>query len=331
MVRVAGPFTLRSLDGQTRQRLDLSGVDRSLGGERGWLERAEKKLALRVLRHDHANSRGWGLLVERRLFGGAPGFTQAGVGTACGSNAATSCGSADSCDDVGYCQANDLVNLLSCEDCPAGEGMCNGCLDGACLDCMSVMDSFDAGLSEWSFDTQQGGGWGLFAQMPGNENGEPALMPTDTAFLGNDGSTLGAADGTGEQVLASITSPVDVVPDTLEFDSWNLDEGGIAAVDDKRIELSVDGGETWTTLADCSAGVGDFAFCQFVDAREADDWDEISIDTSAFAGMMGQLRFTYLTIDSCCGFEYGWYLDNLNFAQACPDANPASGEGGGKD
>lgn len=260
---------------------------------------------------------------------GACGLDPVGAGTACGSNASTSCGSADSCDDVGYCQANDLVNLLSCEDCPAGEGMCNGCLEGECLDCMSAMDTFDGGLDEWSSNTQQGGSWGLFAQMPGNEDGGPALMPTDTAFLGNDGSTVGLADGTGEQVLASITSPVDVMPDTLVFDSWNVDEGGAidqpeGNVDLKRIEVSVDLGETWTAVADCAdEALDDFPFCLYVEMRGADEWDTVMIDTSAFAGMEGQIRFTYDTTDDCCGFEYGWYIDNLNFAQLCPDPNPA--------
>ena len=35
--------------------------------------------------------------------------------------------------------------------------------------------------------------------------------------------------------------------------------------------------------------------------------------------MTGMLRFTYDTSDACCGFERGWYIDNLNFAQYCND------------
>lgn len=268
--------------------------------------------------------------------GGACDLDPVGAGTACGSNASTSCGSADSCDAIGYCQPNDLVNLLTCEDCPAGEGMCNGCLDGACLDCASAMDSFDAGLEGWTFDTTEGGGWTLFAQMPGNENGDPAIMPTDTAFLGNDGHTVAPVDGTGERVLASITSPVDVIPDTLVFDSWNVDGGGAAdqvegSVDLKRVEVSVDLGENWTAVADCGdEALDDFPFCLSVETRGADEWDTVMLDTSAFAGMDGQIRFTYDTVDTCCGFEYGWYIDNLNFAQSCPDQNPAAPSGDGK-
>ena len=254
-----------------------------------------------------------------------------GQGTACGSNASTSCGSSDSCDAAGYCRTNDLVNLLSCEDCPAGEDACNGCLDGVCSDCESPTDSFDAGLGAWTVETTTGGGWGLFSQMPGNEDGGPPISPMDLAFMGNDGSFDGIAGGGGETVLASITSPVDTMPDTLVFDSWHLDEGGAAdqpepGVDVKRIEVSTDLGQTWTTLADCGdETLDDFPFCVFVDARGPDEWDTIMLDTSAFSGMDAQVRFTYDTDDGCCGFEYGWFVDDLNFAQLCPDPNPAQG------
>ncbi len=269
--------------------------------------------------------------------GGACALDPIGEGQACGSGDATSCGSADSCDAAGYCQGNNLVNLLTCEDCPAGEENCNGCLDGACLDCESATDTFLAGLSGWSTNTTAGGSWNVFSEMPGNENGDPAIMPTDQAFLGNDGSTLGLQDGEGETATATVTSPVDVMPDTLVFDSWHVDEGGGAdeedpGVDLKRVEVSTDLGETWTALAACDVeALDDFPFCVQVNTRGADEWDTIMLDTSAFAGMDAQVRFTYDTGDGCCGFEYGWFIDNLNFAQVCPDPNPAGpDEGKGK-
>ncbi len=253
--------------------------------------------------------------------GGACALDPVGEDEACGSAEATSCGAADTCDAQGYCQGNDMVNLLSCEDCPAGQENCNGCLDGACLDCASPTDSFDAGLPGWVTNTPSGGSWVVFSQIPNNEDDEGAIMPSDMAFMGNDGSTVGTPDGIGETVDASITSPVDVMPDILTFDSWNLDEGGIEGADNKTIEISTDLGETWDVLVDCSSDA--YPFCDFVSARGADEWDNISIDTSAYTGMDAQLRFTYQTGDSCCDFEYGWYVDNLNFAQVCPDENPA--------
>lgn len=254
--------------------------------------------------------------------GGACGLDPVGAGESCGSADATSCGSVDSCDADGYCQANNLVNLLTCDDCAAGEQDCNGCLDGTCLDCESASDTFLAGLSGWTLDAESGGNWALFSQVPGNEDGGPAITPSDTAFLGNDGLTVGAQDGTGEVVTATATSPVDEMPDLLVFDSWHIDEGG--ADDVKRVEVSTNLGETWTVLAACDdSDLAGFEFCAPVEDRGADEWDTIMLDTSAFAGMDAQLRFTYATSDECCGFEYGWYVDNLNFAQLCPDQNPA--------
>ena len=44
-----------------------------------------------------------------------------------------------------------------------------------------------------------------------------------------------------------------------------------------------------------------------------------ALDTSAWEGMPGQLRFVYETGDSCCGFERGWFIDDLSFAAFCDD------------
>ncbi|MBV1858066.1 MAG: hypothetical protein KUG77_06610 [Nannocystaceae bacterium] len=268
--------------------------------------------------------------------GGACALDAVDAGESCGSGDATSCGSGDSCDAAGYCQGNDLVNLLTCEDCPAGEENCNGCLDGACLDCASATDSFLAGLSGWSTSTIAGGSWRVFSEMPGNENGDPAIMPADMAFLGNDGSTVAPQDGVGETVDAMVTSPVDVLPDTLVFDSWHIDQGGgeneaVPGADIKRVEVSTDLGDTWIPLAACDdPALDDFPFCSEVTTRGADEWDTIMLDTSAFAGMDAQVRFIYDTASFCCGFEFGWYIDNLNFAQACADENPAGPDDDGK-
>lgn len=266
--------------------------------------------------------------------GGACELAAVEAGEACGSNAATSCGSADACDAYGYCQPNDLVNLLACEDCPAGAENCNGCLDGACLDCPTPTDSFLAGTPGWGRPPTVGGGWAVFSEIPSNENGDGPIAPADTAFLGNDGSTNGAADGVGEEVSASIVSPPDTMPATLTFDSWHVDQGGMVVIDvgypdTKRIEVSVDGGGGWETLVDCADPLlDDYPFCLQVVSRGADEWDAISIDTSAYAGMDALLRFTYETGSACCGFEYGWYIDNLNIAQVCADPSPAEPEPG---
>jgi hypothetical protein len=74
----------------------------------------------------------------------------------------------------------------------------------------------------------------------------------------------------------------------------------------------------YTLLAQCPGAVP-FPFCTFVNNRPANVWDPITLDTMQWAGMMGHLRFTYNSQDSCCTFERGWFIDNANIAPRCPD------------
>lgn len=246
-------------------------------------------------------------------------------GTACGDDTDDTCTNPDTCDGDGYClPRNGQTNNTACTECEAGQD-CNGCESGVCSDCQDAPESmtFDSGLGgnplqSWTTTTPNGGGWGLFFSFVGNENGDAALTPMDAPMLGIDGNRFGAADGIGEISTSQIVSRADVVPAAITFQSWHQDQGG-ATLDLKRIDISVDGGDNWIPLADCSGGamLSDFPFCTSVATREAEDWDDISLDTSMWEDMLGQLRFSYDTVTACCGFERGWYIDELNFAQHC--------------
>lgn len=251
--------------------------------------------------------------------------------TACGDGADNECTVADTCDGFGRCLPNNAPNAQVCQDCAAGDD-CNGCLDGTCDDCgdLPPTNNYDfpvQGASQptagFMFEATSGGGWAVYNSIPGNEDGDPVLFPADAPFLGNDGSTLFPLDSSGETVNASVTTFPDVVPETLTFASWHQDEGGNGAVDTKRIELSIDGGANWIPLADCFGGppLNAFPFCQYLDDRPLEPWDAIELDTSSWEGMEGIVRFTYETSDDCCGFERGWFIDEMNFAQVCLAAN----------
>ena len=261
------------------------------------------------------------------------------VGLACGEDADDACTTPDTCDGDGYCQRNDNLTAgppIGCGSCEAGSD-CNGCEAGVCVDCLesnTVNDfQFPSGFGSpvipsdagFVYNTVAGGGWGIRFSISNNEQDEGALSPTYAPFIGIDGNAAPPFDGVGETAIADFITRPDVFADTLTFDSWHQDEGG-QTFDRKRIEVTVDEGMTWTTVADCAGGgtLDDFDFCLFRDNRQAEDWDAIEIDTSAWADMLGQVRVTYDTVNAASGFERGWYLDNINFAQNCLTPNYSS-------
>jgi hypothetical protein len=241
--------------------------------------------------------------------------------TACGDPFENDCNGADLCDGVGYCRDNlAATGLALCGDCPGGSG-CSFCDAGQCLDCMSYTDFSDfsdpVGVSGWTVQSLSGtADWGLYDFAPQSQDLGSVPLPFPNApVYGTDGNRQAPYPGE-ETEDSQVTTAVGVVPAQISFMSWNVDEGSF--VDGKRVELSVDGGATWNTLVDCQ-GLGGQPFCDFVSDRPADDWDLIVLDTSAWQGMPGQLRFVYETLDSCCGFERGWFIDDLSFAAFCDD------------
>jgi hypothetical protein len=245
--------------------------------------------------------------------------------TACGDPFANDCNGADGCDGVGYCRDNlQATGLSLCGDCPGG-GPCSFCDDGQCLDCLTFSDfgDFDDpnSVSEWTFTSISGtSDWGLYDEAPQNQAAGSMPVPFPNApVFGTDGNRNPPYPGAESEHSTAVTSD-GTVPNTLTFMSWHVDEGG-GSYDRKIIELSVDGGVTWTTLVNCQTLPMGMPFCVYEpDGRLGTDWDPIVIDTAAWEGMTGRLRFTYNTQDSCCSFERGWYIDDLNaFSISCND------------
>jgi hypothetical protein len=260
--------------------------------------------------------------------GGECALDAVAAGQACGDATDVECNAPDACDGLGYCAPNEAVSgFTSCEDCPAGAGNCNVCQAGECVDCgaQPASNDFNTGagaIMGWVIEDLSGGGadWQVVTSAPLNQMA--GSMPVPLSFapsFGTDGNRQAPYPG-AEIEHSRVTTTPDTVPAQISFSSWNVDEGG-GTYDTKIIELSVDGGVTWNVLVDCGTGFNVQAFCDFRDdTRAGTDWDEIVLDTAAFAGQVGQLRFTYNTGDSCCEFERGWYIDNLSFAQYCSDS-----------
>ncbi|MCX4246326.1 hypothetical protein [Paraliomyxa miuraensis] len=243
--------------------------------------------------------------------------------TACGDAFDNDCNGADTCDGVGYCRDNvQPTGLALCGDCPGG-GVCAFCQAGQCIDCLSFSDFGDfndpSSVAEWTVSATVGtADWGLYDAAPQNQAAGPVPFPNAPVY-GTDGNRNPPYPG-AESESSSVQTGDGVVPAMLTFLSWHVDEGG-GFYDNKIIELTVDDGASWTTLVNCTTLPAGMPFCEYEDdGRLGTDWDPIQIDTSAWAGMTGRLRLSYITGDSCCSFERGWFIDDLNaFSISCND------------
>jgi hypothetical protein len=253
------------------------------------------------------------------------------VGTACGDAGQVECDASDACDGAGYCAAHTVATGLAvCTDCPAGAGACETCQQGSCNDCATLAatnDFANTGIATigWEVESLDGSApdWRFYFEAPPNTDVGSVAIPLSTGpSFGTDGNRVAPYDAAvdpfnAESEHSRVTTSPDIVPSTITFASWHVDEG---TTDIKQIELSVDDGATWNMLADCTFPGDPFPFCvPFAGERAGDAWDPIALDTSAFAGQTGRLRFTYDTQDACCSFERGWFIDDLSFAEYCLD------------
>ncbi|MCA9705181.1 MAG: hypothetical protein KDK70_04935 [Myxococcales bacterium] len=199
---------------------------------------------------------------------------------------------------------------LSCgPTCSYDTSACFDCMVGNVLDFSSPLD-----VAGWVVTdlAGTGAGWGLYDEAPLNQVAGSMPVPFPNApVYGTDSNRVPPYPGAQTETSQVVTSPVEI-PLQVTFLSWNVDEGSVP-FDTKRIDITVDGGASWFSLVDCELAATQ-PFCAFIgDGRAADDWDYIVLDTSMWAGMIGQLRFSYDTLDGCCNFERGWFIDDLSF------------------
>ena len=254
------------------------------------------------------------------------------------------CTSNDDCDPDQFCY---FVEAAACGDVAAGlcfphplgcdevapDPVC-GC-DGQTYDNQCEADLAGVGVREPGECAQCGplfdfegvdpviastGGWQLADAAPPSANWPS--VPFSTTALGTDGNRVAPYPGNEAEASFATLGPVTLGAE-LSFRSWHVDEGG-SYYDRKRVIFEADTGGT-TVLSDCQAGIGVQAFCDVTNiSRPGDAWDEIVLDTAALAGQTGNLRFEYDTLDSCCSFEQGWWIDDISVG-TCSD------DGGGGD
>jgi hypothetical protein len=175
------------------------------------------------------------------------------------------------------------------------------------IDCLAA-DDFESGNANlWIKD---GSTWGV---TPFAQSGTWAF--TDSPAGTYRGCPTGAS-GCKNNAIAIFAVPADVVLpgySTLEFDQICITEHCSPAPCDRGlVEISSDGGNSWTILAAYDMA-SDPAWSDMV--ANPEDWRHASLDLSAYHGQRVQVRFR---LESDANLEFdGWYLDNVAI-QGCP-------------
>lgn len=164
---------------------------------------------------------------------------------------------------------------------------------------------------------ESNGGWHVYDAAPPSYD-QPEV-PFGSQVLGTDGNRMEPYPGSDNENSFATLGPI-TLGDALSLRSWHVDEGS-SYYDRKRIHFVADSGQTWV-LVDCNAGINPQAFCEFYSgSRPGDQWDQISLDTEILSGQTGTLRFEYQTVDGCCSFEQGWFIDDISLDGCGVDPN----------
>ncbi|MEX1365209.1 MAG: hypothetical protein AB1Z98_18930 [Nannocystaceae bacterium] len=217
-------------------------------------------------------------------------------------------------------------NGVQTDDCPDGPGA--SCLPALCGDgfVWAGMEQCDdgtgCGIDGWTVDLGMppaSTSWAVYTAAPASQSYTAVALAG--SIYGTDGNQT-TPYPTSELENSATQSPLTLIPASLDFESWHVDEG--TGVDNKTFSISIDGGTTFTTVMDCSDAVTNpapgYPMCQsFNQQRASGDWDAVSIPVPpALVGQLGIIRIDYDTLDSCCSFEQGWYMRNANFFSICP-------------
>ncbi len=239
-------------------------------------------------------------------------------GTDCTPGAATTCGGSYLCDGAGSCVNVAIPFGVSCSDCGADVCACDG--SGTCEPCITLADINDFNTSRSLVGWQLSGGWGLYDAAP--QSATLPTVPFGSRVFGTDGGRRQPYP-LAEAENSVATSAHFVLPDTLSFYSWHVDEGGFACGPDRKGVFASTDGVTWLPILDCCTPGLEGPFCQLFNAPRAGfEWDFVSAPMPpGLGGMVGQIQFRYETLDACCGFEQGWFIDTATIAPECACAN----------
>ncbi len=187
--------------------------------------------------------------------------------------------------------------------------------DGECVSECTMLTFDDAGATDGYAMT---GDWGLYTETPPSYTFDAVNFGQHGNVLGTDGNRVDGTQLGYEDEDSEVRTTAITFGQTLEFESWHVDEGG-GYYDRKTVEISIDGGQNWLQLSNCHDDPSSQPYCEFLYIQRAgDDWDHITLDIpELYQGQTGLLRFTYDTLDACCSFEQGWFIDNIQTGMGC--------------
>jgi len=170
-------------------------------------------------------------------------------------------------------------------------------------------EDFEGGLGAWTTS-------GLWNQEQESDTCGSLVAPfpsSDTSsYYGQDGVCTfdtGAAN-TGSLTMAAPVLLTGVNP-FMQFYSFEETEcGGNCSFDNRYVEISTDGGATWTNL-----GEGD----------TEQVWYIRSFDLTPYAGANALFRFRFDSVDSIANGYFGWMIDNIGIGE--PDCLPPAAGG----
>ena len=220
----------------------------------------------------------------------------------------------NACGSTGASPTFSFTTLAAPGDCSPGS------LPNALLN-----EGFEGGVNGWT-SSGTGNTWGLWSSN---------VHSGSYAFHASDPTTV------SDQRLVSpaIDLPADQNPLTLKF--WNrqvMESNGSGCYDGSILEVSTDGGSTWTQILDADLltdpynGLVSSSFSNPLAGRRAwcgdpQDWLNSLVDVTDYAGQTVQFRFR-LGSDTGVGGE-GWSIDDV-IVQSCqvPCAYDVNGSGG---
>jgi subtilisin family serine protease/PKD repeat protein len=157
-------------------------------------------------------------------------------------------------------------------------------------------DNFESGAAGWTIAGSNGAGGPALWHLSTHRSASPT-----TAFYYGQATTLNYE--TGARNFGSITSaPINLAgaKDSMLTFNYFLATENLSPFDTARVQVSADGGASWTDL--------------FVTAASSNGMVKKSIGLATYDGQVIRLRFSFDTVDSILnGFE-GWVVDDVVIA-----------------